>query len=232
MDKLLVITNNNQSFLSYLQSKTEPLDFDCEFCESELEVFEQIINNDICLLLIEDSKIQDLLSCTNRYLLLKPQLVILVLVDRDNYKLRIALLKAGVDRCLVKPIEYEEILENLCSAKRKQKINLLSADNCSFPSWQLIKNHWILVAPNQKQMKLNAREFHFIYELFLQPGKAVDRAKVMDLVLGKCMQDHDIKLNKVLANLRKKSVAVLDHELPVKTIHTVGYAFISNAEIK
>ena len=104
MDKLLVITNNNQSFLSYLQSKTEPLDFDCEFCESELEVFEQIINNHISLLLIEDSKIQDLLSCTNRYLLLKPQLVILVLVDRDNYKLRIALLKAGVDRCLVKPI--------------------------------------------------------------------------------------------------------------------------------
>jgi DNA-binding response OmpR family regulator len=232
MNKALIITTNNQGFLSYLQSGPELSDFDCEVCESELDVFSKIINNDISLLLIEDSKIQDLLSCTHRYLLLKPQLAILVLVDGDNYKLRIALLKAGVDRCLVKPIEYEEILENIYSIKRKQQINILSSDDCSFPSWQLIKNHWILVAPNQKQMKLNAREFHFIYELFLQPGKAVDRGKVMDLVLGKCMQDHDIKLNKVLANLRKRSIALLDHELPVKTIHTVGYAFISDAEIK
>ena len=232
MDKVLVITNNNHGFLSYLQSLDYSSDFYCDYCEYELEVFERIIKHNISILLIEDTKIDDIFSCVNRYLLLKPELAVVALVDDGDYELRINLLKTGVDRCLLKPIEYQEILENLHCVKRKLPTNLLSSDDASFPSWQLITNHWVLVAPNQKQMKLNAREFNFIYELFLQPGKAVDRSKVMDIVLGKCMQDHDIKLNKVLANLRKKSVALLDHELPVKTIHTVGYAFISNAQIK
>ena len=232
MDKVLVVTNNNQGFLSYLQSLNQSSDFYCEYCEYELEVFERILKHDISVLLIEDTKIDNIVTCVQRYLLLKPELVIVVLVNDGDYKLRINLLKAGVDRCLLKPIEYEEMLENLHCVKRKQRNNLLSSDDASFPSWQLIVNHWILVAPNQKQMKLNAREFNFIYELFLHPGKPVDRSKVMDIVLGKCMQDHDIKLNKVLANLRKKSVELLDHELPVKTIHTVGYAFISDAKIK
>ncbi|MFM8342488.1 MAG: winged helix-turn-helix domain-containing protein [Methylomonas sp.] len=230
MEKVLVVTNNNQGFLSYLQTVNQSSDLYCQYCEYELEVFEYIIKHDISLLLIEDTKIHDILSCVQRYLLLKPDLIIVVLVDSGNFKLRIDLLKAGIDRCLVKPIEYEELLANLHSITRKQ--HSLNTDGFSFPSWQLIKNHWILVAPNHKQMKLTAREFHFIYELFLNPGKAVDRSTVIDIVLGKCMQDHDIKLNKVLANLRKKSVELLDHELPVKTIHTVGYAFVSNAEIK
>lgn len=232
MDKVLVVTNINQEFSYYLQSTNQSSDFYCEYCEYELEVFENIIKHDISVLLIEDTKIHDLLTCVQRYLLLKPELSIVVLVDDGNYKLRINLLKAGVNRCLVKPIEFEELLENLHSVTRKPRADLLNADNAKFPGWQLIKSHWILVAPNQKQMKLSAREFNFIYELFLHPGKPVDRSKVMDIVLGKCMQDHDIKLNKVLANLRKKSVELLDHELPVKTIHTVGYAFISDAKIK
>jgi DNA-binding response OmpR family regulator len=75
------------------------------------------------------------------------------------------------------------------------------------------------------------REYKFLTQLFLSPNEIVCKTKLVELVIGKNIYNSDYKLNKVIAELRKKVLVNLYLQLPVKTIHTVGYAFDSEAVI-
>jgi DNA-binding response OmpR family regulator len=97
--------------------------------------------------------------------------------------------------------------------------------------WKLVRKGWKLIAPNQALVDLTVKEYTLLEQLFLNPGEPVLKNHLAEKVIGKNIYNANEKLNKLIAELRKKILVNLNLQLPVKTIHTVGYAFDSEAVI-
>ncbi len=59
----------------------------------------------------------------------------------------------------------------------------------------------------------------------MNPGEQVLKNHLAEKAIGKNIYNANEKLNKLIAELRKKVLVNLKLRLPVKTIHRVGYAF-------
>jgi DNA-binding response OmpR family regulator len=84
---------------------------------------------------------------------------------------------------------------------------------------------WQLIAPNNQAASLTAREYYFLRCLFEQPGELVNKTYLAEKVIGLGVYSAHEKLNKVITLLKKKIVHQLAIPLPIKTVHTLGYAF-------
>jgi DNA-binding response OmpR family regulator len=65
----------------------------------------------------------------------------------------------------------------------------------------------------------------------LFPGEVICKNQLVEDIIGKNIYNSYEKLNKIISELRKKILANVNLALPIKTIHTIGYAFNSEAVI-
>lgn len=154
---------------------------------------------------------------------------------------RINGLKTGADCYMVKPIDMEELTENIKAMSRRKyttfdamayvnNVNLFRRIS-DLPNhetelrWQLNIQNWTLTSPNNKEFKLTEREYRLLHILISAQGQTITKTYIIDQILGKHIYNGNERLDLLITRLRKKTQRITNEILPIKTAHTVGYAF-------
>lgn len=171
-----------------------------------------------------------------RHLRELPNLMVIIVSARDALEDRLAGLKAGADRYLVKPVDLAELVANIEAVGRRpatiSAMGRIQEEKPKTVLWRLAKQGWRLTGPDGKVLGLTAREFLLLKCLFEANGETVPRKLIADKIIGARVFNSDERLDVMLARLRKKCAATLGQPLPVKTAHQVGYAFTAPAVIE
>lgn len=168
-----------------------------------------------------------------------PDLMVIIVSARDNTHDRLAGLKAGADRYLVKPVDLAVLAANIDAAGRR----LLHPDTNPAATqargskppadlWRLTKNNSCLTAPNGRVLALTAREYILLNCLFEAKGGIVTKCSIADKIIGHRVLNSCERMDVLLARLRKKSKLALGLSLPIKTMNQVGYIFTANATVE
>jgi two-component system OmpR family response regulator len=143
---------------------------------------------------------------------------VIITTARGESSQRIEGIKAGADVYLVKPIQLEELASLAHNLMRRIRAQ-------ATPSWILHRMNWQLNHPSGMPLKLTHSEFMFMQVMAEQSGQAVAR-QVLVTRLGHDPQTYDFRRLEILVRrLRNKSKEVLGSDLPLETVHKVGYAF-------
>ena len=163
-----------------------------------------------------------------------PRVAVVIVSARDALDDRIAGLRAGADRYLVKPVDLSELAANIDVAvirTRQADTAAAAPQKLSAPftkeitGWTLDGENWILRAPGRGGCKLTSREYALLSELMSANGEPVSKKALASRLFGSRTVNGVERLNVLIARLRKKATEILGLELPIKTVHLVGYAF-------
>ncbi|MEN9764089.1 MAG: hypothetical protein RL397_44 [Pseudomonadota bacterium] len=146
---------------------------------------------------------------------------IIICSARGQTEDRIEGARQGADLYLVKPVALEE----LCLLIKKLMARL--GVTASSPRvWVLNKLSWTLQAPNGSQVELTRSEMMLLTELVSADGQAVSRDQIVRQ-LGHQPETYDWRRMEIMARrLRNKVSDTMGCELPLKTVHRFGYAFV------
>ena len=169
----------------------------------------------------------------------RPEVGVIILSARDALNDRLAGMRAGADRYLVKPVNLRELAANIDATAnrlvpRAAATGLeISAYAHSAPAaaWVLAVKDWALISPQGKQLKLTTHEFMFFQQLLRAEGQQVSKRELSEYLFGARAQNGAERLNLLLTRLRKKAAEAFAEPLPVKTLHQIGYAFTAYAQV-
>lgn len=181
------------------------------------------------------------LLCANR------AVAVIILSARDAVEDRLAGLRAGADRYLVKPVNLMELAANIDAVAKRQGAptqslfelphqtrparRITDQVDGGAPFWRLAIQEWVLIAPDGRQLQLTAREFALLHRLIVVQGQAVPKKVLADEIFGTRIVNSAERINVLLARLRKKAAETFGEELPIKTAHQIGYAFTAPAHL-
>jgi len=168
-----------------------------------------------------------------------PDLTVIIVSARDAMEDRLAGLKAGADRYLVKPVNLAELVANIEAVGRRPAhpaanpaTGRIQEEKPKDGIWRLAKQDWRLAEPGGKAVDLTAREFLLLNCLFEANGEPVSKRVIADKIIGTRIFNNDERLKVMVSRLRKKCMDTLGQPLPIKTMHQVGYAFTAPAVIE
>lgn len=157
------------------------------------------------------------------------QMNVIVMSDSDCPAQRVQGLRLGADACVIKPVEIEEIVLVIYGLLQRRSSD---SERSGQSAWILHQLNWKLTAPNGRTVTLTRSELLLLSELAKSVGNGVDRQTLIHR-LGHRPEDYDWRRMEILVRrLRNKCENLLDHELPLRTVHGFGYAFTEEVRIE
>ena len=142
---------------------------------------------------------------------------------------RIEGLKQGADYYLSKPVDVRElqaVIHNLY--QRKQSIPDSSIP-CS--CWALDVTKWELMTPDEELHLLSQSEFQLLSALAATPGNPVTRKKLYEALGVNEYAPNSRGLDIQVSRLRRRFTTAT-YTIPLKTVHSVGYAFTEPVQVR
>ena len=168
----------------------------------------------------------------------RPEVGVIILSARDALGDRLAGMRAGADRYLVKPVNLLELAANIdATASRLQPRASAAGSPPERPeqalprSWSLALKDWVLCSPEGRSLALTTHEFLFVQHLVQAQGQPVSKRDLSDKLFGARAQNGSERLNLLVTRLRKKATEALGEALPIKTLHQIGYAFTVSVRV-
>jgi len=201
-----------------------------------ITLFKKILGTQVSVLIIDLEFSSENEENIERYLAINPNLLIIILMGHEtNEERQCSFLDAGSNRILSDDVDNETLLANikaLLRNKDKDKNNDQIIDEAvskrrKKSAWKLKSFGWLLISPSGYSIELTAREYQLIYLLCLKQGEIVNKHFLAEKLLGKFNQNGSRRMNLLVGRLRNKCLTHLGMELPIKTVHAIGYSFIS-----
>ena len=175
-------------------------------------------------------------------------IVLIIVSARAAVEDRVAGMNAGADRYLVKPVNFKELVANVEAAARSllisrpevlleqsDKNNMMTGKHVDFSSelkrWSLIRQDQRLVSPKGDSILLTSREYLFICLLFEANNQTVLKLNIANKLFGSKISNGFERLDVLLARLRKKGIDQIACQLPIMTVHQMGYSFTETLEL-
>ncbi|MCC6136371.1 MAG: response regulator transcription factor [Candidatus Contendobacter sp.] len=136
--------------------------------------------------------------------------------------------ECGGDAYLVKPVDLRE----LSSVIHRVASRLPAALNPPAPPpWILDTIGWRLVSPEGAAFSLTHLEMYLFKALAETPGQAAPRERIIRAMGHNPMTYDSRSLEILVRRLRRKASQTLGRELPLETVHGVGYAFLAEVSV-
>ena len=206
------------------------IDFKYKQFVDGFSLFKSLLNEPITVLVVYFDEASKILfeGDISRYLAINPDLIIILIVDANfSSAKKIFYLDKGVDRFLINPITCDLLLSNIYAATRQSQDLIETPSLNDAVGWTLNTNGWLLKAPSGKTLQLTAREFNLLNILALKRGETVNKHFLAEKLLGRYNQNGSRRMTLLVGRLRKKVMEALDCELPITTVHSIGYACVS-----
>lgn len=139
---------------------------------------------------------------------------LIVLTARDASADRVSGYQHGADHYVTKPVNLDLLAAIVAALGRRLP---------QHGSWALLPARWSLRLPTGQSVALTAQEFGLMAALAKAEMHVLTRKKVLTAI-GKDYLNYDPRsLDALLLRLRRKVLAAGGGELPIKTVHGVGY---------
>jgi len=153
---------------------------------------------------------------------------VLVLTARDQEEEKIRLLEAGANDYLSKPFGVKELIARIKVLVRDLVDEQSIADELVAGRVKIIKSthqFWL----DQREIPLTKKEFSFIEQLILKPGKLIEQTHLLSVIWGKSHVEDTHYLRVLVSQLRKKLNDSADEQRLLKTEPGLGYRLVLEA---
>ncbi|RAU22794.1 DNA-binding response regulator [Paramagnetospirillum kuznetsovii] len=167
---------------------------------------------------------------------------IIMLTARGLNVDRVVGLEVGADVYMVKPVELRELEAQVRTLARRMRAgSALASPNSQaidpetdsrsgglptgLTEWIYDQLTWTLISPDGKSIKLTGNERVFVSLLVSRPGEPVSRDEIFRGLGKRGWDPADRSVDSMVRRLRAKGGEALGQELPIESVHSVGYAF-------
>ena len=150
-----------------------------------------------------------------------------MLTARGDLTDRVVGLEIGADDYLAKPFEPRELVARIQSVLRRtdDRKNDKETTTLIFEGLEVnLDNHQVVL--NGQPLDLTSTEFELLTLFVKNPGKVLDRDKIMDRVSGIEWESYNRSVDVLVSRLRQKLKDDPKHPVYLKTIWGTGYLFL------
>lgn len=158
-----------------------------------------------------------------------PQAGIMMLSGRQDTIDKVIGLELGVDDYVGKPFHLREVLARMRSLLRRLEGNVLDAEpgrkssRYAFDGWELDIERRVLRDPKGEAIGLTTAEFELLRVFLLNPGRVLDRNRLMDLTRGRSWEAYDRAIDAQISRLRRRLKDNAGNPRIIKSVRSVGY---------
>lgn len=199
---------------------------------SSVEFFQSLMNNHFDILIL-DIGLPDFSGFSILEYLKKNDLHhnmgIVVLTAYGSTEDRIRGYELGADLYMLKPVDIKE----LCLAVNNlaNRLNNSNITETKIRKWSLDKVNWLLSSPEGVSCKLSGKEMELLMQLSLAKGEVANKYELAKS-LGYLEDEHGKRaLESAILRLRRKLAQAGCSNVPIKTVHGVGYKFSSSLQV-
>jgi DNA-binding response OmpR family regulator len=163
-----------------------------------------------------------------------PNLAAIIISGRVAVEDRLAGLRAGADRYLIKPINLDELIANIEVIERRFPTHpaQLEPQTSLATFWTLDTKDWVLYSPEGKSLKLTSGEFALLSMLIQAQGNVVKKIDIADKLFESRAINGDERIAVFLSRLRNKADVTFGQAIPIKTVQRTGYVFSEQSILK
>ena len=148
---------------------------------------------------------------------------VIILTAKGGSEDRVNGYRLGADLYMVKPVDTKELVFAIRNLAARLTVPGIS-EGAGTEEWLLDKASWVLRAPNGSQCDLSSKEMELIQLLHSCGGVA--NKYDLGSALGYRGDEHGKRaLESVILRFRRKLATTGNANMPIKTVHGVGYAF-------
>lgn len=154
---------------------------------------------------------------------------IVIIHDKKDEDLCIALLDAGADDFVIKPLYPRELHARIGAISRRvaraQQKNSAGKEVLMFTNWRLYPASRQIFGENNQELQLSAGEYDLLFTFVHQPQRVLDREFLLQVTKNSDLNPFDRRIDVQISRLRQK--IELDKKKPalIKTIRNGGYIF-------
>lgn len=147
--------------------------------------------------------------------------IVVLMADNDPLG-RIRGYQAGADLCFAKPVDVKELGVVACNLAGRVRTK---GEPPGEQAWRYDPIYWNLRAPGGIAVRLTPKEKTLMDNLLATPGVTVTRDRVLSALEYGVDAHGNRNLDTLVRRLRRKVEETAGQELPVQTVHAVGYVF-------
>jgi len=164
------------------------------------------------------------------YIRTNTHIAVIVLTARSTIDDKIKGYESGADLYLVKPVDCRELSAAIVSIAQR----IRNPEMAGLPAgrhWTVSSAHWKISLASDTPVTLSVKELKFLTLLAGTPGQPVLRKTVLE----ELYQRHDYhagrSLDSLVRRLRAKVTSVTGVDIPIRTVHAVGYSFVGSISV-
>jgi len=151
-------------------------------------------------------------------------MAVIMLTARSGIDDKLKGYQAGADLYLVKPVDCRELAAVIRSMAARAQATPAEIPEPS-GHWVISATQWELRCDSELPITLSQKELQFLELLAVKPGLAVPKRTILNRLYQRDDYHSSRSLDSLVRRLRAKISSRIGIDLPVRTVHSVGYCF-------